>query len=193
MEYYTRRHINRLLTITIDTPRRGKTVIRKNDIARAGEIKPLPPPEQKPRLIHVVACKTVGNYKRNKEKIRKFCLEEHNAAKREATTASMPGPSSSKCTTTMQTTPNESKPKQKKQASTRPKATVETKWSKDKLVKLATQKQRRRQQQKSRPIETQSGTKKKKSRQSTPKSSFNYKAQQAALLESANISPVKPG
>ena len=55
-------------TITIDTPLRKNTVIRKNDIAITTETKP--------RLIHTVACKTVGEYKRNKEKIRKFCLEE---------------------------------------------------------------------------------------------------------------------
>ena len=33
-------------TITIDTPRRKNTIIRKNDIAIATETKPLPPPEQ---------------------------------------------------------------------------------------------------------------------------------------------------
>ena len=55
-------------TITVDTPLRKNTVIRKSDIAIATETKP--------RLIHMVACKTVGEYKRNQEKIRKFCLEE---------------------------------------------------------------------------------------------------------------------
>ena len=55
-------------TITVDTPLRKNTVIRKSDIAIATEIKP--------RLIHMVACKTVGEYRRNQEKIRKFCLEE---------------------------------------------------------------------------------------------------------------------
>ena len=60
-------------TITIDTPLRKNTVIRKNDIAIATETKPIP---EKPRLIHMVACKTVGEYKRNQEKIRKFCLDE---------------------------------------------------------------------------------------------------------------------
>ena len=49
-------------TITIDTPRRKNTLIRKNDIAIATETKPLPPPEPKPRLIHMVACKTAGEY-----------------------------------------------------------------------------------------------------------------------------------
>ena len=61
-------------TITIDTPLRKNTLIRKNDIAIATEAQPIP--ETKPRLIHMVACKTVGEYKRNQEKIRKFCLDE---------------------------------------------------------------------------------------------------------------------
>ena len=55
-------------TITIDTPLRKNTVTRKNDIAIATETKPIPEP--KPRLIHMVACKTIGKYKRNQEKIR---------------------------------------------------------------------------------------------------------------------------
>ena len=61
-------------TITIDTPLRKNTVFRKNYIAIATETKPIP--ETKPRLIHMAACKTVGEYKRNQEKIRKFCLDE---------------------------------------------------------------------------------------------------------------------
>ena len=52
-------------TITIDTPLRKNTVIQKNDIAIATETKPIP---EKPKLIHLVACKTVGEYKRNQEK-----------------------------------------------------------------------------------------------------------------------------
>ena len=55
-------------TVTIDTPKRKNTVIRKNDIAIATESIPIPPPEPKPRLIHMVACKTVGEYKRNQTK-----------------------------------------------------------------------------------------------------------------------------
>ena len=38
-------------------------------------------PEAKPRLIHMVACKTIGEYRRNQEKIKKFCLEETKKAK----------------------------------------------------------------------------------------------------------------
>ena len=52
-------------TITLDTSLRENTVTRKNDRAIATETKPLPkPPETKPQLIHMVACKTVGQYKR---------------------------------------------------------------------------------------------------------------------------------
>ena len=74
-------------TVTIDTPKRKNTVIRKNEIAIATESIQLLPPEPKPsetkpRLIHMVACKTVGDYKRNQEKIRKFSLEEAKAAKK---------------------------------------------------------------------------------------------------------------
>ena len=61
-------------TITIDTPLRKNTVIQKNDIAIASETRPIL--ETKPRLIHMVACKTVGEYKRNQEKISKLCLDE---------------------------------------------------------------------------------------------------------------------
>ena len=79
-------------TITIDTPRRKNTVIRRKDIAIATETKSLPPPEQKHRLIYMVACKTVREYNRNQEKIRKFRLEEEKAAKRATITANTQGP-----------------------------------------------------------------------------------------------------
>ena len=61
-------------TITLDTPLRKSTVIRKNDLAIVTEKKTLPTHQtvkNKPRLIHMVACKTVGEYKRNQEKIKK--------------------------------------------------------------------------------------------------------------------------
>ena len=77
-------------TITIDTPLRKNTVIRKNDLAIVTEKKTLPTHqtvENKPRLIHMVACKTVGEYKRNQEKIKKFCLEEANQKKIEERSA----------------------------------------------------------------------------------------------------------
>ena len=68
-------------TITIDTPLRKNTVTRKNDLAIVTEKKALPTQQtvvNNTRLIHMVACKTVGEYKRNQEKIKKFCLEEPN-------------------------------------------------------------------------------------------------------------------
>ena len=57
-------------TIALDTDTRKITVIRKNDMAIVTETKPIEKIE-KPRLIHMVACKTVGEYKRNQEKIKK--------------------------------------------------------------------------------------------------------------------------
>ena len=56
-----------------------KTVIKKNDVAIVTEeklIPEIPKESQKPKLIHMVACKTISEHKRNQEKIRKFCLEE---------------------------------------------------------------------------------------------------------------------
>ena len=73
-------------TISIDTHNRANTRIRKRDLAIATETyqKPTQPQENKPRLIHFVACKTVREYNRNKDKIRKFCLEEKKQLQREA-------------------------------------------------------------------------------------------------------------
>ena len=62
-------------TITIDTHNRKNTVIRNNDIAISSETRPAPQ-EPKLRLINFVACKTIGDYNRNKRKIEKFCLAE---------------------------------------------------------------------------------------------------------------------
>ena len=73
----------------------------------------------------------------------------------------------------MQSTPKEQKPKQAKKSPTRPKAKIETKWSQDKLVKIATQIHGRHQEYKPRPPKIQSETTKKKNGQSTPKTSFN--------------------
>ena len=79
-------------TITLDTPLRKNTVIRKNDLAIVTEKKTLPTQqivENKPRLIHMVACKTVGEYKRNQEKIKKVCLEEAKQKKIQEQSASI--------------------------------------------------------------------------------------------------------
>ena len=52
-------------------------MIRKSDIAIATDTKTLVRTIQdKPRLMEFVACKTVGEYNRNKEKIKKFYLDE---------------------------------------------------------------------------------------------------------------------
>ena len=68
-------------TITIDTHNRKNTVIRNNDIAISTETRTLTQEQQqqqepKLRLTNFVACKTVGEYNRNKRKIEKFCLAE---------------------------------------------------------------------------------------------------------------------
>ena len=61
-------------TITIDTPTRKDTVIRKNDIVVAAETKP--------QLNEYIACKTLGKYNRNWAKIlaktRKLYLDEQD-------------------------------------------------------------------------------------------------------------------
>ena len=62
-------------TITIDTHNRKNTVIHNNDIAISSETRPVPQ-EPRLRLINFVACKTIGEYNRNKRKIEKFCLAE---------------------------------------------------------------------------------------------------------------------
>ena len=75
MEYNSRRNKTHYSphTITLDT--NANTVIRKNDLAIVTETKPRETIE-KPRLIYMVACKAMGEYKRHQEKIKKFCLEE---------------------------------------------------------------------------------------------------------------------
>ena len=139
----------------------------------------------------MVACKTVGEYKRNQEKIRKFYLEEEKTAKATTRTSSLQGPSSSN-TQIQQSAELKQKQTPTKKSTYNRKPKVETKWSKDKLVKLATKNQRRQQEHRPYTHKTPTGTSKKKLKQSTPKLSFNYKAQQAALLESANLSQVQP-
>ena len=71
--------------ITIDTPLRKNTVIGKSHLALVNEQKPIPEittEQQKPRLIHMVACKTIGDYNWNQEKVKKFCLEEAKQQKK---------------------------------------------------------------------------------------------------------------
>ena len=67
-------------TISTDTHIRENTRIRKIDLATATETyqKPIPLQRQEPmpQLMQFVACKTVRKFNRNREKIRKFCLDE---------------------------------------------------------------------------------------------------------------------
>ena len=65
-------------TITLDTDNRKNTVIRNNDLAIVTQTVPSPPkqPNEKPRLVHMVACKTVNEYHSNQRKLKPFYLEE---------------------------------------------------------------------------------------------------------------------
>ena len=122
-------------TITIDTPLRKNTLIRKNHLAIVNEQKLITETtdeQQKPRLIHMVACKTVGEYKRNQEKIKKFCLEE--AKQQKVTKAAQPT--------------GGHKNQQTNFRNTRPRA-QSTNWNPAKVRQVATQNQRRQQQTKS--------------------------------------------
>ena len=142
-------------TITIDTPLRKNTVLRKNDIAIATETKPLQ--EIKPRLIHMVACKTIGEYRRNQEKIKKFCLEEAKQNAKNNTSGPMSNlPAANNCQdipgpSRIQSRPVTSAPKRTRsdlEASNKPKKRtckkepIKTKWSKEKVIKLATKNQK---------------------------------------------------
>ena len=66
-------------TIATDTPKRKDTVIRKIDIALSTETIP-----EKSKLIEFVAGKTVVEYKRNREKIKKFYLDEKKQKEKQA-------------------------------------------------------------------------------------------------------------
>ena len=180
-------------TITIDTPLRKNTVIRKKNIAIAKETKPLP--ETKPRLIHMVACKTISEYRRNQEKIKKIWLEEAKQAKKSSTTVPMrshpttnqpqeiPGPSrmpSQHTTSAPKRTRSDFESSNKPKKRNFKKETTNTKWSKKKVIKLATKNQREQRHSK--------GSKKPKNKQSTPVQSFNEKAKQAALKQSLTAS-----
>ena len=76
-------------TITIDSHNRKNTVIRNSDKANSKATTNKThktniiekPEEPKLRLINFVACKSIGEYNRNKKKIKKFCLEEKRKRK----------------------------------------------------------------------------------------------------------------
>ena len=56
-------------TITLETNKRKNTVIRQNGLAIVTKTKPRATIEKR-RLIHMVACKTVGGYNCNQEKMK---------------------------------------------------------------------------------------------------------------------------
>ena len=154
-------------TMTLDTPLRKNTVIRKNYLAIVTEKKTLPTHqtvENKPRLVHMVACKTVGKYKRNQEKIKKFCLEEAKQKKIQERSASI--------------------------------NVDNTKWTPEKIRKTATKNQKRQQSTRRAPTtpkrETIWGKKEvSRKRTRTPKKSpgedFKLGSKQAALQSSSQF------
>ena len=85
----------------------------------------------------MVACKTVGEYKRNQEKIKKFCLEE---AKQQKVTKMTPPTGGHKI-------------QQTKPRITRQRAQP-TNWSPSKVRQVASQNQRKQQQKNKSPTTT---------------------------------------
>ena len=207
--------------ITIDTPLRKNTVIRKNDIAIATETKPIP---EKPRLIHMVACETVGEYKRNQEKIRKFCLDEAKKQKaanqplgtkrtHEAINSTMDPaePSSSTAninevsgTTKAKTrnkestnTPGPSRKSTSNKANTKQtkKNHTVTKNSNTRTIwsrdKLIQIATKNQRQQQYTTSKTPKGVRKTKTKHSTPIVNFNERAKQAAILNSKEPNSIR--
>ena len=204
-------------TITIDTPLRKNTVIQKNDIAIASETKPIP---KKPRLIHMDACKTVGEYKRNQEKIRKFCLDE---AKKQITANKPLGtkrthdainstmdplePSSSTANINETTGTTKAKTRNKRSINT-PGPSRKSTSNKDiiKQIKKNNSNTRtiwsrdkliqiatknQRQQQQYTTSKTPKGVSKAKTKHSTPIVNFNERAKQAAILNSKETNSIR--
>ena len=148
----------------------------------------------------MVACKTIGKYRKNQKKIKKFCLEEAKQAKQNSASVAMgshpttnkpqeiPGPSGM---LNPPTTRAPKRPRSEIETSSQPKRrtykkeTTNTKWSKEKILKIATKKQKEQQQPK---VNHPKGGKKPKSKQSTPVQSFHEKAKQAALRQSLTAS-----
>ena len=164
-------------TITIDTPLRKNTVIRKNQLAIVNEQKPITESteeQQKPRLIHMVACKTVGEYKRNQEKIKKFCLEE--AKQQKVTKATQPT--------------GGHKTQQTNSRNTRQRA-QSTNWSPAKVRQLVSQNQRKQQQKTKSPTTPkkqnrtkQSDSKKRpRSPKANPGETFEQRSKMMALQD----------
>ena len=69
-------------TLKLDTDKRKNAVIRNSDLAIVTQTLHTPPDtysNDKPRLIHMVACKTVNEYHSYQRKLRRFYLEEQAA------------------------------------------------------------------------------------------------------------------
>ena len=208
-------------TITISTPLRKNTVIRKNDIAIATETKPI---HEKPRLIHMVACKTVGEYKRNQEKTRKFCLDEAKkqiaASKPQGTkrthdaiNSGMDPLEASSSTANNNEVTGKTKAKTRNKASintpgpsrksTSNKATTKqtkkkhtaTKNSNTKTIwsrdKLIQIAKKNQRQQQYTTSKTSKGVSKAKTKHSTPIVNFNERATQAAILNSKETNSMR--
>ena len=88
-----------LHTITLDADDRKNTVLRKNNQAIVTQTLPTHQKQASPpkRLINMVACKSLREYKRNQEKIKQLCLEVKKRAQQKEQSL-IQGPSSSKTT-----------------------------------------------------------------------------------------------
>ena len=144
----------------------------------------------------MVACKTIGEYRRNQEKIKNFCLEEAEQAKKSSTTVAMkshpainvtkeiPGPSrmpEQQATSAPKRTRSDFESSNKPKKRNYKKEITNTKWSKERVIKLATKKNKGSNN-------TQKEAKNRKNKQSSPVQSFNEKAKQAALRQSLTAS-----
>ena len=113
----------------------------------------------------MVTCKTIGEYKRNQEKIRKLLFEEARAlkatskplatrcpqdiSKYNSDANGIPGPSSIPTRSNANATKKDSEQKDskqtKKKTSTTKNANTRTRWSRDKLIQIATENQKQQQ------------------------------------------------
>ena len=120
----------------------------------------------------MVACKTVGEYKRNQEKIKKFCLEEAKQQKETKTTPPTGGHKN------QQTNPRNTRQRAKP-----------TNWSPAKVRQVASQNQRKQQQKTKSPTTTKKQNRTKQSdskkRPRTPKANpgetFKQRSKMMAL------------
>ena len=148
----------------------------------------------------MVAWKIIGEYKRNQEKIKKFCLEEATQAKQTSIPVAMgnhpttnktkeiPGPSrllNPPATSAPKRPISETKTSSKPKKRTYKKESTNRKWSKEKILKIAT---RNQEEQKQPKVKHPKGGKNPKSKQSTPDQSFIKNAKQAALGQSLTAS-----